>query len=333
LAHNTTVSFHIGSAEAMAKVRLLEKEKLEPGGATWAQLALSQPVAVVRGDHFIIRSPMETLGGGRVIDLHTRRLRRFRTAVIESLKIKEGGTAEEVIMALLEAKRPLERSALLTQSDLPQDEVRSALDSLLQEKRVVQIGEGEQGLVCTVSGWARLVGEATAILSDYHRRFPARSGMPKVELGSRLKLGKYAPLILQRLIDRGELGETGLAVRLTSHKVSLTPVQQSQVDAFLRSIAQNPYAPPSDKIPESDLLNLLVEQGQVVKISNDVVFATSAYNEMVEKTTAYIKKNGRATLAEMRDLFQTSRKYTQAFLEYLDEKKITRRVGDARVLY
>ena len=100
----------------------------------------------------------------------------------------------------------------------------------------------------------------------------------------------------------------------------------------MQSLVKNPYAPPSDLIPELDLLNLLVEQHRVVKVG-DVVFSASAYNEMVEKVTSHIKSNGKVTLAEVRDLFITSRKYAQALMEHLDEKKITRRVGDERVLY
>ena len=333
LRHSAAVSFHSGSAEAMAKVRLLEKEKLEPGETTWAQLVLSKPLALVKDDHFIIRSPMETLGGGKIVDLHTRRLRRFRPAVIQSLTVKEEGTAEEVIMALLETKQPLELPALLAQGDLTAGEARSAIESLIQQAQVMGIGQGKQHLLFTALGWERLVKQATAILQDYHRRFPARSGMPKVELGSRLELGKYSPVIWQRLFDDGALSEEGLAVRLTVHKIQLTPAQQAKIDVFLQSLVRNPYAPPSDLIPEPDLLNSLIEQHQVVKVSDDVVFSASAYNEMVEKITSHMKTQGKVTLAEVRDLFQTSRKYAQALLERLDEKKITRRTGDERVLY
>ncbi len=333
LRHNATVSFHTGAAETLAKVRLLEKEKLEPGETTWAQLVLSKPVAIVKGDHFIIRSPMETLGGGKVVDFQTRRLRRFRPAVIQNLKVREEGTAEEVIVALLEAKQPLELPALLAQCALPDSEVQSAIESLVQQAEVIEIGQGEHCLLFTASGWERLIKEASAILQDYHSRFPVRSGMPKTELGSRLKLGKYSPAILQRLCAEDALSEEGLVVRLTLHKIQLTQAQQAKVDAFLHSLVQNPYAPPSDQIPEPDLLNLLIEQQQVVKVSNDVVFSASAYNEMVEKVISHIKAHGKVTLAEVRDLFKTSRKYAQALLEHLDEKKITRRVGDERILY
>lgn len=333
LSHNTTVSFHTGAAETMAKVRLLEKEKLEPGEITWAQLELSKPVALVQGDHFIIRSPMETLGGGKVVDSHARRLRRFRPDIIQSLKVKEEGTAEEVIMAVLETKQSLELPALLARCNLPTSEARSAVESLVQQARVIEIGQGEHCLLLTAPGWERLSKQATSILQDYHRRFPTRSGMPKVELGSRLKLGKHSPAIWQGLLDEGVLSEEGLAARLTLHKIQLTQAQQAKIDAFLQSLVKNPYAPSGDLIPEPDLLNLLVEQQQVVKVSDSVVFSASVYNGMVEKVTFHIKAQGKVTLAEVRDLFNTSRKYAQAFLEHLDEKKITRRIGDERVLY
>ncbi len=317
----------------MAKVRLLEKEKLEPGETTWAQLVLSRPVALVKGDHFIIRSPMETLGGGEVIDSHAKRLRRFRPAIIQSLKVKREGTVDEVLMALLESKQPLELSALLAQCALPVTEVRPVLESLIQQAMVIRISQGEHSLLFTAPGWERLTKEATAILQDYHRRFPARLGMPKVELGSRLKLGKYSPDILQKLFAEGVLSEEGLVVHLPSHRIQLTQTQQAKIDTFLRSLAQNPYAPPIDQLPEPDLLNLLVERKQVVKVSDSMVFSASAYNEMVAKVIAHIKAHGKVTLAEVRNLFNTSRKYAQALLEHLDEKKITRRVGDERVLY
>ncbi len=333
LPHNAIVSFHTGAAETMAKVRLLEKEKLEPGESAWAQLVLSEPVALVKGDHFIIRSPMETMGGGKVVESHAKWLRRFRPAVIQSLTVKEKGTDEEVIVALLETKQPLELAAILAQADLPDSEVRPAIESLVRQAKVIGVGQGEQRLLFTALGWEHLIKQATTILQDYHKKFPTRPGMPKVELGSRLKLGKHSPAVWQKLFEDGVLSDEGLAVRLTSHKIRLTQAQQDKIDSFLHSLAQNPYAPPGDLIPEPDLLNLLIEQHQVVKVSDNVVFSTSAYNEMVEKVTDYIKTHGQVTVGEVRDLFNTSRKYVLALLEHLDEKKITRRVGDERVLY
>jgi len=330
--HGTTVSFHTGAAEAMAKVRLLEGEELSPGKTTWAQLTLVKPVAVVAHDRFIIRSPMETLGGGEVIDAHAKRLRRFRPEVIQNLERRVGGTASDGIMALLENKQPLELSALIDEISLPSDEVRGAIASLIQQGKVVRLGEGKSPMLVTAAGWQRLVEKAIAMVKDYHQRFPARAGMPKVELSSRLMLGSHASAAMQQILAEGILVEDGAVIHLLEHRVQLTPAQQAMADNFLAALERNPYSPPSELIPEPDVLNLLVGQGKVVKVSDSVVFSTSAYQHMVEKITSHIRANGKVTLAEVRDLFHTSRKYAQAFLEHLDGEKVTRRVGDERVL-
>ncbi len=333
LKHGATVSFHTGAAEAMAKMRLLSEDELKPGQAAWAQVSLDRPAAVVNGDHFIIRSPMETLGGGRIIESHTRRLRRFRLDIIENLQAKETGTAEEMVLALLETKPPLPASALVSELNLKSDEIKAAIDSLVAQGKAIDLGRGDSSLVVTAKKWDGVVQKTGAALQEYHQKFPTRPGMPKVELGSRLKLGANAATVFQKLVAQDIIADDGTVVRLPTHRVRLSQMQQAKVDAFLRALAENPYAPPGDSIPEPDLLNLLVEQRQAIKVSSDVVFAASTYDEMVARVTSRIKAQGQITLAEVRDMFQTSRKYAQALLEHLDGEKITRRVGDARVLY
>ncbi|KPK24253.1 MAG: hypothetical protein AMJ70_02415 [Dehalococcoidia bacterium SG8_51_3] len=333
LKHGATVSFHTGAAEAMAKIRLLEGDEIKPGQSTWAQVTLDRPVAAVNGDHFIIRSPMETLGGGRIVEVPAKRLRRFRSDVIENLNAKEAGTAEEMVLALVATKQPVAASALASELNLSTNEVKDTICTLIEQGKVVDLGEEGRSLLVTVERWEGLIKIMTDALQEYHRKFPTRLGMPKLELGSRLKLGTYAAYAVQKLAAQGFVVDEGMLVRLPSHQIQLTQAQRAKMEAFLRALTANPYAPPGDLIPEPDLLNLLIEQRQVVKISNDVVFAASAYDEMVAKVTARIRAQGQVTLAEVRDMFQTSRKYAQALLEHLDGKKITRRTGDVRVLY
>jgi selenocysteine-specific elongation factor len=333
LRHGAEVSFHTLAAETMAKVRLLEGDTLKPGEATWAQLTLERPLAVIEGDRYIIRSPMETLGGGSVIDARARRLRRFRPEVIENLRAREGGTDEEVVLAMLEAGQPQELSAIVARGNLPADKAGAAVESLIAQGRIIAVGEGENRVLVTASGWQRLGEKAVAALVDYHRKFPARSGMPRVELSTRLKLGSYINLALENLIKQGLLAEDGGNIRIPSHRVQLTPAQQTKIDGFLKSLADSPYAPPGELIPEPDLLNMLIARGKVVRVSDNVVFSKSAYDEMLARITARIKDQGKISLGEVRDMFGTSRKYAQALLEHLDREKITRRVGDDRVLY
>jgi len=332
LLHNTTVNFHTGTAQALAKVRLLEKQELKPSETGWAQLSLSKPVALVRGDHFIIRSSEETLGGGEILESHAGRYRRFRPAIIQSLRVKEQGTTEEAVMAILETQHSMDLAHLSAQCDLPLTEIQPMLESLTQQGKVIGIGKGEHRLLLTRLGWQRLTQKVASTLQEYHQIFSTRLGMPRAELSSRLKMGAHRSAILRKLLDDGIVVEDGVVIRLPSHRVQLTQAQQAKIDAFLKSLSHNPYAPPSNLIPKPDLLNLLISQHQVVKVSDDVVFSTSAYNEMVERLVSHLKANDRITLAEVRDMFKTSRKYALALLEHLDQEKITRRVGDERVL-
>jgi selenocysteine-specific elongation factor len=170
-------------------------------------------------------------------------------------------------------------------------------------------------------------------LADYHKKFPVRAGMPKAEISTRLKLGNYINMALENFIQQGLLIEESGHLRLPSHKIQVSPVQQAKIDAFLKSLTANPYSPPSELIPEPDLVNLLIEQDKVIKVSDSIIFSEKAYNEMLGKITAQIKEKDKISLGEVRDMFGTSRKYVQALLEYLDREKITKRVGDDRVLY
>ncbi|MDD5510141.1 MAG: selenocysteine-specific translation elongation factor [Dehalococcoidales bacterium] len=332
LSHGTTVNFYAGSTQAESRVRLLEKDELKPGETGWAQLLLNKPVALVKGDRFIIRSPEATLGGGEVLEPHTRRHRRLHPNVIENLRRRAQGTPEEMIMAILEGK-PLKMSELSTQSGLTVSELSPAVASLIEQSKIVRIGRGESELLLTATGWENLAGRVTAILKDYHLRFPSRPGMPRAELSSRLKMTAPSPAIIKKLLDDGNVIEDSAAIRLATHHVQLTKTQQAQIDTFLKSLAESPYAPPGGLIPEADLLKLIVARNQVIKISEEVVFSRQAYNEMVAGITSHLKEAGSVTVAEVRDMFKTSRKYALALLEYLDGAKVTRRLGDRRVLY
>jgi len=333
LRHNATVSVHSGTSEVMAKVRLLEKDELKPGDTSWAQLLLAEPVAVVKGDRFVIRSPQDTLGGGEMVETHTKRYRRYRSTLIQSLESKEKGTAREILIATLETNQPQDTGTLIHNSGLPPNEAMPTIEALIEEKSLMAIGTGEHRILFTAPGWDNLQEKVKIVVQDYHKRLPTRPGMPRGELGSKLQLSAAAyALTLHRLLDDGILIEEGAAVRLPTHQIQLSREQQAKVDAYLQSLARNPYAPPSDILPEPELLNFLIKQRRVVKVSDSVVFSASAYDEMVKKIIAHIKSKGKITLAETRDLFNTSRKYAQALLEHLDQEKITRRVGDERVL-
>jgi len=327
LKNNAERQVYILAAEAGVQVRLLDVEELKPGGSAWVQLALDRPVTVVDGDHFIIRSTTETQGGGVIVDAHARRLPRFKPDVLESLKLREKGSPEDLVLALLESKRLVEPADMAASASIPADELTRILDDLVGRGMALRLGAS----LVARSSMDAIAREARKVTLEYHGKFPVRTGIPKVELGNRLKLGKQTPLVMERLAADMVLVDEGMVVRLPEFAVRLTAAQQQRVDAFLKSLADNPYAPSSDLIPEPDLLGLLIEQKKVVKLSDAVVISKKAYDEMLSRVLAHLSEKGKITLAEVRDMFGTSRKYAQAFLEYLDGEKVTRRVGDERV--
>lgn len=333
LAHNAVVTFHTGAAEVQAKLRLLEGDKLEPGQEAFTQFLLAQPIVAVKDDLFIIRSPKDTLGGGQIVDPRAKRHRRFHSATIKSLMARERGTAEEIILATLEQKEPLELGRLLAICNLPLKEAEGAIESMAARREVVVLGDKRLQLIFSAPRWESLVQEAKQAVQNYQHQFPLRQGMPKEELRGKLKVpAKFFTSALKQLLRDGTLVEAGIAVHLAGYQVQLTAEQQALVDSFLKDLERHPYAPSSELRLEPDLLNLLIGQQRVVKVSDDVIFAAAAYDRMVAGVSDYIKSHGRITVAEVRDLFNTSRKYALALMEYLDEQKITRRIGDQRVL-
>jgi selenocysteine-specific elongation factor len=331
LPHNATVTFHHQAAEVLGKVRLLETDKLAPGDTTWAQFLLARPIAAAKDDRFIIRSPQETLGGGTIVSARARRHRRHRPEVIERLATRDEGSTEQVVQTIVQEEQPIEMEKLLRLSSLPRADVEEAARSLVAHKQVVVLGD--MGLLFSTQGWDRLAGEATQAVRRYHQQFPLRHGPPKEELRGKLRIpAKHFAHALEQLLRDGTLVEAGPMVHVPDHKPQATPRQLAAVDEFLQRLEANPYMPTLDPLPEHDLLNLLIEQRKVVKLSDDVVLLTSAYEGMVEQVVAQMKSRGKTTVAEVRDLLHTSRKYALALMEHLDARRVTRRVGDERVL-
>jgi selenocysteine-specific elongation factor len=161
--------------------------------------------------------------------------------------------------------------------------------------------------------------------------------MPREELKSKLGLSPKSFNDMAALaVANGLLVESAAFVRLPDFAVTLTPDQQRAVDALLARFRSTPYSTPSVKEAEvavgADVLAALLEQGRLVKLSDDVLFLPQTYAAMVEHVREHIRQNGSITVAQVRDLFDTSRKYALALLEHLDAKGVTRRVGDERVL-
>ncbi len=345
LKHAAEVKVFLTTAETMARVRLLNADELVPGVEGWVQLELRDPLVAVRGDRIILRrpSPSETLGGGVIIDPHPKsRHKRFDQRVTQSLETLARGAPTEVLLEAALSLGPAPVKQVLAHSQLNGDMAAAALNDLLSQGRLIWLEESgstwtPDSLVVPAVTWKALQEKALRLITEYHRMFPLRRGMPREELKSKLSISAQVfQALLAGGLAAGLLKEEGTAISLAEHRIAFRPEQQAKVQALLRRFAERPFAPPSLKECEAEVgqevLRALLEVGELIAVSPEVVFRKADYDGMVERIRAAIQKRGTITLAEVRDLFGTSRKYAQALLEYLDSIGVTVRQGEARHL-
>jgi selenocysteine-specific elongation factor len=334
LHHHTEVKLYTGTSETIAELRLLATESLHPGETGWLQLELRAPILAVRGDHYILRrpSPGETLGGGIVVDpLPKQRHKRFNESVIQALENMAQGSPADVLLQAALALGPALARDVITRSRLNEPAADLALKELLESGQLI----GLEDVLVAASQWSALKDSVVTTLAGYHQTYPLRRGMPREELKSRLKLApRLFNLAMHRLASENILSEAARWVALPGHVVKFSPFQQVKVDRLMAQFAQAPYTPPSVKDCQAqageDIYSALLEFGDLVAVSDEVVFRRTDYQAMVEKIRLTLRQKGQVSLAEVRDLFQTSRRYAQALLEHLDTTGLTVRDGDFR---
>ena len=341
LRHNQEVKFFSGSAEVLARTRVLGQDSIAPGESGWLQLRLREPVALVKGDRFIIRlpSPGQTLGGGVVVDpAPRRRHRRFRSEVMNRLETLAEGSPDEILLQALETRGPLTAGEAAKQSGLGTAEVRLLVDSMIESGQIIPLGQqGPAQLLMAGSRWTALVSTATKQLDKYHQANPLKPGMMREELKSRLGLApKEFNGFMARVVQSGQMMDEGIYVRLPGHEIRFTADQEAAIKNLLRRFHADPFGTPSVKECISavgeDVLAVLVNRGELVQVSTDVLFLANTALEAEKNVRRFVAQHKSITVGQARDLFHSSRKYVLSLLEYLDQQGVTRREGDARVV-
>jgi selenocysteine-specific elongation factor len=346
LKHDTQVKFFLGAAEVQSRVRLLGSEELLPSQEGWLQLELEAPVVAIRGDRYILRrpSPGETLGGGTIIDPHPKgRHKRFSTQELANLDKMAQGTPAEILLQSMLALGIAPLQDVITRSNLDAAIAKQAAQDLFTSGELIAI-EGYSGVIpspqsmmISNSYWVQLKQRVLRELADYHMSYPLRSGMPREELKSRLKLSaRVFNSILHRLASENGLEEASSLVCITGYKILFTPQQQRSVDGLLERFAASPFSPPTMKECQAEvgeeLYNAMMVVGLLVPIPPDVVFRKQDYELMVTEIVDLLKTQQTISAGEVRDHFNTSRRYVLALLEFLDAQGITVREGDVRRL-
>ncbi|OLC25166.1 MAG: selenocysteine-specific translation elongation factor [Chloroflexi bacterium 13_1_40CM_3_65_12] len=326
LRHGSELLLHTGTVEVGCRAILLEGDTIEPGAQAWIQLYLERPIAAGNDDRFILRipSPSWTVAGGQFNDVAPRKHPRHDIAVRESLERRAGGDV------LQEELRKYPRGVTVT-ALLKATTASDADMTRLHARRL-------DDWLFAPEAWAAIGDRAVSELDSYHRAHPLRRGMPREELRSKLGIqaGVFAP-VMKALAEEGRVEERDGEVASPSHQAAME-APGGPAARLLELLGAEPYAPPS--LPEamrtagvtSEMVRALVQHGDLVRLSDDVAFTRTAYEQAVAAVKEAIATTGSVSVAQLRDRLGASRRPMLALLEHLDAAKVTRRVGDARVL-
>ncbi len=331
LKHNTEVKVFVGTAEVLARVRLLMDDLLLPGVEGWAQLALYDPLPTIRGQRFIIRipSPSATIGGGLILDTAPgRKWKRRRPEVAARFERLVRGTPSDLVSeSLIQARRPMQIRDVLARTQL------ASLDTVQDDPALIWY----DNWLIHREVFSHFQDSVQRILSRYHEEYPLQAGMFANTLRNRLHLESDSfDVLTSLLIEYGSLAVfKGLRLHLPTFSVRYTRNQQEAVEHIRTMFEKNPYTPPSvketiAKIGEP-LLEALISQGTLVRLSTDVLVSIEVYREWIEYARAQLDAGNPLKVSSFRDTFNTSRKYALAFLEHLESRQLTRRIADEHI--
>ncbi len=343
LKNNTRLHFFSGTSQVLCRAVLLGDEVLKPGQSGYVQLRMEEEVAFRRGDRFVVRfySPMETIGGGVILEPNAEKKKRFEEEVIASLKQKEAGSAEDVIELKVKevSENMVSVSELAKVSALSVEEVSKAVDNLVKEGLVCEYSTKKDRYVWHRSEELKCRNKIKTTLENYVAKNPYKIGMSKAQIHS-MFLKKVKPNVFAMYMDR--LAEQGM-IEVHDEFISPAGYEIEKDETYLqvrRKIlgAVKPAAYDFKRISEikfgeikesivEDILADMVTKGELVKVS-DGMYTLQVYMEQAtQKVIHKLKQDGKITIGEIRDMFSTSRKSAKPILEYMDRIKVTRKSG------
>ncbi len=341
IKHNDQLKCFIGATQAIGRVRIIGTGEINPGESGWAQLEFTEPLVVEKGDRLILRrpSPGETIAGGVILDPHpNRRYKRFAKASVEKMGLMEKGSVQQVLLADLEMKCPISLMDFIKSDGLDEPAIREILEQLNGKEVILIKSDKERDpLLVTKNYWAVLEKRINERLNRFYQEHPLRSTIDHNELANFLKLDqKHFNWFIRHMIQEGLLVEEGGKIGLSSHEIQLSIDQEKSAEAILSEYRSNPYSPPSTfdlkEKYDPDLLDALAARGSLIQLTDDIAFLPDAYHQMVAGIKDLLEKEVHISLAQVRDRFQTSRKYALAILDHLDQIGFTRRQDDYRIL-
>lgn len=337
LKNNAPIHFYLTTSETVGKLKLIGKDEVLPGQEAFAHIKLQNPIVAMTKDRFIIRrfSPLETLGGGVVLDPEP--LRRKKDIVLEDLEILYSGELADCIEVKIRRKGmkgvPLDEIEGWINVDL--EEIQKAIDKLLGKQKVVKVNNH----LFHIDVFKSFKNSLINLLTEFHRLNPLKEGLPKEELKVKLGLERF-PEILLLLSKVDEVSIEGNIVKLkAASKEEVDPKLERNI---ISEIGQKQFQPPFKEelaknlnIPETklgDILKILTKQGKLIRINDALYITKENYEKMLNLLRDFFSKKQDMTVSEFRTMLNTTRRYAIDYLEYLDSNKITLRIGETRKL-
>ncbi len=333
------VHFHAYASETIAEVRLYGAKQVKPGDEAYAQLRFAEPMLLLPGDRFIVRqfSPIVTIGGGLVLDASPATRRQRAEDALAFLKTMRDGSAEQVLAA-----RVARRGA----TGLRLDDVPGEMNIRRAEAARLAVKAGlmacDQVLVAPAA-FAKAKADVLQALKKFHDGNPLVAGMSKEELRDRASLGpEVFYSVLGKLAEEKTLAVSGELVHLAGRGVIMKDEEAESKKIIEQAFASAGLKVPSlkevlaglkvDKVRAQKIVTLLLRDRLLIKISDELVFHQSALLDLRQKVAALKTTAAKIDVARFKDMTGVSRKYAIPLLEYLDRERVTRRVGDERII-
>tara|TARA_Y100001970_G_scaffold237900_1_gene298746 strand:+ start:46205 stop:48061 length:1857 start_codon:yes stop_codon:yes gene_type:complete len=333
LRHNMHVTLHVGSAEVVSVLRLLETDSIDAGERTWVQFKPVHPVPILKGDYCVIRSNMTTLGGGLVVTANAKRHKRKDSQTVDRLNtLLSDSTKDIVFNTINESNFLIGIQSISEISNIEIDTVISELEILIDEKLILSTSdEIVNSDFITINNWNELFDNVKKVLSKYHSDYPLRNGVPKEFLRNQLNItSTIYNQVLHLLNIKNVIVEEASFIKLPDHFPNLSEQQSIKVKEFIDLLNKDPFASRNELI-EDHILEFLVDRKKIVRLDDKILLSYSVYQRIVKKVQQILSDKGEITVAGLRDEFGTSRKYAIAILDYMDQQQITKRVGDIRI--
>lgn len=351
VTNHERLHLYTGTSEILCRAVLLDKEEIGPGESGLVQLRLEEEIALKRGDRFVVRfySPMETIGGGVVLEPNPVRKKRFDEKAIEELKKKESGSLADV----MELHIKQHADTMITMAELAKimahsvDELQEYLEELKEEGIVHVFAMKKDVYLWHRDSEYALRQKIQEALEAYHKRYPYRYGMKKAEIHNTY-LKKVKPIVfdayIEQLVAQNQIGRKDEYLHLAEVEVSkdamFLKTEKTLVDAFEKAGFDFVRFSEIDlgTIPREtaeDVLLLLVDEERVVRINEEMFTMKYLMDEAEEKIRKHLENEDVITIAQVRDMFSTSRKSAKPILEYMDSIKVTKKTGaeSERVAY